>query len=87
MKACEKKVWHLRHPESGIFAEAYFVLREDVSMQTPVSDMIKEAERIIRKESADQCPKKEKERQTILLPFFAGAVLSAVVTVFVCLMI
>ncbi len=86
MRACEKKVWHLRHPESGIFEEVYFVLREDADGCTAKSDMIAEAERIIRKETAEKVPRKEKKKRQMLLPFLSGALMSASIAIFICLL-
>ncbi len=84
MKACEKKVWHLRHPESGIFDEVYFVLREDAEGCAAPGDMIAEAERIIRKETAEKVLPKKKKKKGMILSFLVGAAVSATVTVFIC---
>jgi len=67
MRACEKKVLHLRHPESGIFDEVYFVLREDVMSTPSHRDMVEEAERIIRREAREKDVLKKKDKRLLLL--------------------
>ncbi len=74
MRACEKKVLHLRHPESGIFDEVYFVLREDMEKAPSRRDMVEEAARIIRKETQERdAVKAKKRRGRLLYPCLVGS--------------
>jgi len=60
MRGCEKRMVFLRHADSELFEEAYFVMRRDADMGgAPTADMIGEANRII--ESAR--PSKRREKQ------------------------
>lgn len=48
IKGCQKKIIYLKNTDSGIFDEAYFVLRRDgESDRFGEADMVSEAKRII----------------------------------------
>lgn len=50
MRGYQKKVVYVRNPESRIFDEAYFVLREGSDPCVSSRDMVEEATRIIERE-------------------------------------
>lgn len=71
MRATEKKVLHLRHPEGGIFDEVIFVLSEDAHQTRNQRDMLEEAARIVRGETVGTERIERKKRA--LIPFLIGA--------------
>ncbi|MBR5818187.1 MAG: hypothetical protein IKY62_06030 [Clostridia bacterium] len=88
MRGYQKKVIFLKNTGSHLFDEAYFVMsREGEDAAVEQSDMVFEANRIIRESLGD----KEKrirgegvrEKKTFLIPFFLGAVVSATLTLIV----
>lgn len=50
IKGNEMRMIHVHSPGSAMFSEAYFVLRRE---SAPMSDMVEEARRIIRRYSED----------------------------------
>ena len=48
IKGCQKKIIHLKNPDSRYFEEAYFILKETTGGITDEKEMIKEAERIAK---------------------------------------
>lgn len=61
MRGCEKRMVFLRHADSELFEEAYFVMRRD-ARRPAYRDMVAEAERILR------CETEEKESHTGVSP-------------------
>ena len=53
LKGLEKRVIKIKDIDSGIFEEAYFILRGG-KMDVPAPDMISEASRIIEENSLDR---------------------------------
>ena len=63
IKGCQRKIYHVKNPNSTIFDEAYFVLKKTVSPEYMPgirhindSEMADEAERIIR-DLCRECPR------------------------------
>ena len=52
MRGYQKRVVFVRNPNSRLFDEAYFVLRDGESASVPNGDMVAEATRIIEQELA-----------------------------------
>ena len=50
MRGCEKRMVFLRHADSELFEEAYFVMRRDIARRPAHRDMVAEAERILKGE-------------------------------------
>ena len=83
MRGCEKKVVFLRHPDSRLFEEAYFVMKRDREKSPPPSDMVAEAERILwgeepmpTAEKKEEKPKREgriRKAVGLLIAFLLGA--------------
>lgn len=78
----------LRHADSELFEEAYFVMRRDTRSRPAHKDMVAEAERILKGEEENTpvpvsvARKKEKGKRggrflALLLPFVFGVVLTA----------
>ena len=85
MRGYQKKVIFLKDTGSHLFDEAYFVVsRRGEEAQLNQSDMIFEANRIIKESLGD----KEKRirrgrglfRLSVILPFFVGAIISFLIT-------
>ena len=83
----------LRHADSELFEEAYFVMRRDACGRPAKKDMVAEAERILKgEEEKDPVPvsvmrKRKKGKRgrrffTLLLPFAFGVALTAAVFLF-----
>ena len=47
VKGSQRRVIHVKNTKSGIFDEAYFILKEEILLSVPENDMINEANRII----------------------------------------
>ncbi len=54
IKGNQKKVIHVKNTESGIFEEAYFILKEDISKNLSEGDIISEANRIIEENGKNE---------------------------------
>lgn len=76
-RGCQKKIIKLKNTGSGLFDEAYFILK-DAAADSPYiteTDMIKEANRIICDNSViKNCGKPPVKLPALLLWFIAGAV-------------
>jgi len=55
IKGCQRKIYHIKNPESSIFEEAYFVLKKRIAVQympgsyhVSETEMSEEAGRLIR---------------------------------------
>ena len=91
MRGFQKRVVFLKNPDSALFDEAYFVLRENGGIEASGQDMVREALHILEREGG-KGPQKEKGRmgggarenalgrgfsRGILLGGVAGGLLSA----------
>ncbi len=88
MRGYQKKVIFLKNTGSHLFDEAYFVMsREGEDAAIEQSDMVFEANRIIKESLGDKESRSGRERagekRTFLIPFFLGALISAAVTLIV----
>lgn len=76
-RGCQKKMIKLKNIGSGVFDEAYFILK-DVAAESPYiteTDMIKEANRIIGDNSLTKSNRKLSAKfPVVILWFAAGAV-------------
>lgn len=76
-RGCQKKIIKLKNTGSGLFDEAYFILK-DAAANSPYiteTDMIKEANRIICDNSViKNCGKLPVKLPALILWFIAGAV-------------
>ena len=85
-KGCQKKIILLRDPSGKIFEEAYFILKDDVSPYMAETDMVREANRIIREatQGRGETPVRKERKRTfsftnliwMLVGFAAGAAVS-----------
>ena len=62
MRGCEKRVVVLRHADSSLFEEAYFVMRR-ASGRASHTDMVTEAERLLTGGEASPFPEEKKEKE------------------------
>ena len=84
VKGNQRRVIHLKNTDSGIFEEAYFILREDDSPSLTEQSMIKEANRIIEENSKGDEKKKRLWARISPLSLFTGmAVMAAVLMPFI----
>lgn len=69
MRGYQKRVVFVRNPNSRLFDEAYFVLREGEPMSLPDRDMVAEATRIIEGETSEgrQGDKQKRHRLRYIL--------------------
>ena len=84
MRGYQKKVIFLKDTGSSLFDEAYFVIsRKGEEAELCKSDMIFEANRIIKESLGDREKrlkgKKRLLRADVILPFFIGAVVALVI--------
>ena len=90
MRGYQKKVIFLKNTGSHLFDEAYFIVsREGEEAKVGQSNMVLEANRIIRESiwDSEQSGRGDGGKiKTFLLPFFLGALISAVVSV-ICLLV
>ena len=91
MRGYQKKVIFLKDTGSHLFDEAYFVVsRKGEEAQICKSDMIFEANRIIKESLGDREKRIKGERKffslRVILPFFAGAIISFLITIGVILL-
>lgn len=77
VRGCEKRIYHVKNPESELFDEAYLILRRGARTNTATPREIElEALRILRgSDKRESTPKKHEN----LKAFLAGAALSAAV--------
>lgn len=88
MRGYQKKVIFLKDTGSHLFDEAYFVMSrrgEDAAIEQ--SDMVFEANRIIKESLGDNESRIGRERarkkRNFLIPFLIGALISAAVTLII----
>ncbi len=85
VRGYQKKVIFLKDTGSHLFDEAYFVVsRRGEQARIEQSDMVYEANRIIRESLLDRESRikgKEKERfRRFFVPFFLGAIITLIIT-------
>ena len=88
MRGYQKKVIFLKDTGSHLFDEAYFVMsREGEDAAIEQSDMVFEANRIIKESLGDKESRigreRLREKRTFLIPFLVGALISAAVTLII----
>lgn len=88
MRGYQKKVIFLKDTGSHLFDEAYFVMSrkgEDAAIEQ--SDMVFEANRIIKESLGDNESRIGRERarkkRNFLIPFLVGALISAAITLII----
>ena len=87
VKGSQRRVIHVKNTKSGIFDEAYFILKEGADASVCESDMISEANRIIEENSkADDASAKRgsklfSRKALLVLSFGASAVLAVLVLI------
>jgi len=47
VKGCQRRVLHLKNPESGLFEEAFFFLKSPPPPESGAREMVEEANRIL----------------------------------------
>ena len=62
MRGFQKRVVFLKNPDSALFDEAYFVLRENGGIEASGQDMVREALHILEREGGKGPHEKEKGR-------------------------
>ena len=86
VKGNQRRVIHLKNTDSGIFDEAYFILREGENSSLTEESMIKEANRIIEENSKSDEKKKRLWARISPLSFFTGmAIMAAALLPFIIL--
>ena len=81
LKGCQRKIIVMKNTGSNIFEEAYFVLRENaVKAHISETDMIEEANRIIKENGIHGGISSKKTRQGI--PSYVWIALSAAAIIF-----
>ena len=78
VRGCEKRIYHVKNPDSDIFDEAYFILRrQEKGKRVSPREIENEAMRIVSNASGtrESRPKVKDRRQ--IRAFLAGALLSA----------
>ncbi len=87
MAGCRRQVVLLRGTESQFFSEAYFIVREKAGGAAKESDIIEEADRIVR-ECYRDLERRSKPRlfRRAILPALVGAALGAGVMVLILLL-
>lgn len=77
VKGCEKRMIRLKSPESRVFEEVLFVLRDgDTTIPPAERDIVAEARAILQGSTLAHAP--GGARASSLVPFLLGAALSAV---------
>lgn len=87
IRGCERRIYHVKNPESEIFDEAYFILRR--GYDPAVSDgrrtaLDEEVRRLISGESVPEYDPRPGRRGRFAA-FVAGALISAAAVLLVCL--
>ena len=77
VKGCQRRVLHLKNPESGLFEEAFFFLREQTLAEPgDAREMVAEANRILlgcRESETGRLPRSRR------LAFFIGTLTGALI--------
>lgn len=83
-KGCQRKIIMLKNTGSGIFDEAYFVIKESAaaSMRVSENDMIAEANRILNENKlSEYCMKGVRRNRALKKLFFSLGIFASVCTV------
>jgi len=88
IKGCQKKIIYLKNTDSGIFDEAYFVLRRDGDADRfGEADMVSEAKRIIEGASIERaCGKRKTHVWFFSMGALAATVFFAIIGVLIFLL-
>lgn len=88
VRGCEKRIYHVKNPDSEIFDEAYLVLRrQEKGKRMSPRDIENEAMRILNSAvGGNSSPSKLRDRR-LLKAFLAGALLSAITILAISLVI
>ena len=88
VKGCQRRVLHLKNPESGLFEEAFFFLKPSSSgAPADARELIAEANRILLGQRESEARRKPRfRRAAFFLGVLTGAVV-AVATLFIILLI
>ena len=88
VRGCEKRIYHVKNPDSEIFDEAYLILRRQEKVRKLSNREIEnEAMRILSSVSGTRGPAKKGPDKRQIKAFLAGALLSAVTILLLSLVI
>lgn len=88
VKGCQRRVLHLKNTDSGLFEEAFFLLRDPGGAGVSHGDMVREANRILLGADDRGATSKKPIKSTgFLLGLLAGLALSAAILFIVSLII
>lgn len=83
-RGCQKRIIHIKETDSALFEEAYFILRSGIGEKhrhTIETQMINEADRLIKESSAFTYPSRLSRRGSFARPFAIGAAISALISI------
>ena len=85
MRGTQKRVVYLKNTGSDMFEEAYFIIREKLSVDSSSfeNELIKEASRIINEHSRKGCGFVKRGIMTYAGAFVIGALISFIATVLI----
>ena len=88
VRGCEKRIYHVKNPDSEIFDEAYLILRrQEKGKSMSPRDIENEAMRILNSAvGGNSSPSKLRDKR-LLKAFLAGALLSAITILAISLVI
>ena len=79
VRGCEKRIYHVKNPDSDIFDEAYLILRrQERGKRMSPKDIENEAMRILNSATGSGHVSQGKRDRRQLKAFLAGALMSAV---------
>ena len=89
IRGCERRIYHVKNPESDIFDEAYFVLRRGYEPSSAVGRRAALDEEVRRLVSGEGLPEPDLRPRLPgrIAAFVAGAAVSAVVVTLVLLVL
>lgn len=79
VKGCQRRVFHLKNPESGLFEEAFFLLKSpEPATQNGAREIVAEANRILLGfRGSDRDNRRRGKRTAFLLGALTGAAIVA----------
>ena len=80
VKGCEKRIVRLKDPDSRVFEEVLFILRDEAGHHGPAHerDIVAEANRILRENTAGRESVGRSPRTSLLFFLIGAAVMAAV---------